>query len=66
MLPEADLPEGSRIEDAVVGPGYIIRPAKAKGKSADISSDMLERFFKRPGKDLESRLIGTGGGDQKI
>ena len=65
LLPDADLSEGSKIEDAVVGPDYIIRLAKAKGESADFSSDMLERFFKRPVKDLESRLIGTGGSDRK-
>ena len=65
LLPDADLPERSTIEDAVVGPDYIIRLSKAKGESADFSSDMPERFFKRPVKDLESRLIGTGGSDRK-
>ncbi len=65
FLPDADLPEGSRVEDAVVGPDYIIRLEKAKGESADFSEDMLERFFERPVKDLESRLIGTGGSDRK-
>jgi len=65
LLPDAHPPEGSRIEDAVVGPDYIIRLAKPKGDSADFSSDMLERFFERPVKDLASRLIGTGGSDRK-
>lgn len=65
LLPDANLPWGSRIEDAVVGPDYIIRLAKPKGESADFSSDMLERFFERPAKDLKSRLIGTGGSDRK-
>ena len=65
LLPEADLPAGSKIEDAVVGPGYMIRLSKPKGDSADFSSAIVERFFKRPVKDLESRLIGTGGSDRK-
>jgi NDP-sugar pyrophosphorylase family protein/aminoglycoside/choline kinase family phosphotransferase len=65
LLPGADLPAGSVIEDAVVGPDYIIRLSKAKGERADVSSDMIERFFKRPLKALESRLIGTGGSDRK-
>ena len=48
LLPEADLPEGSKIVDAVVGPDFIIRLAKIKTKTADVSSDMLEEFFCRP------------------
>jgi NDP-sugar pyrophosphorylase family protein/aminoglycoside/choline kinase family phosphotransferase len=65
LLPEADLPAGSEIEDAVVGPDYIIRFAKPKGQPADFRSDILERFFGKPLKYLESRLIGTGGSDRK-
>ena len=65
LLPDADPPEGSRIEDAVVGPDYIIRLVKPKGESADFSTDLPERFFKRPVQDLEARLIGTGGSDRR-
>lgn len=65
LLPEADIPARSEIEGAVVGPDYIIRIAKPKGQPADLRSDILERFFGRPLKELESRLIGTGGSDRK-
>ncbi len=65
FLPDSSLPEGSRVEDAIVGPDYMITLAKAKEEPACVSSDMLERFFERPVKELEARVIGTGGSDRK-
>ena len=53
LLPDTNLPGGSTIEDAVVGPDYIIRLEKAKRASGSFSAalagEIFQKIFKRPG-----------------
>ncbi len=66
LLPNAKAASGSRLENAVVGPDYIIRLEKSGREAQDhFSEGLAERFFKRPLKDLEAGLIGAGGSDRK-
>ena len=66
VLPEARISDGSSIEDALVGPDYVMRLEKEKRAAPPyFSEDMLERFFQRSSRVLEFRLIGTGGSDRK-
>jgi NDP-sugar pyrophosphorylase family protein/aminoglycoside/choline kinase family phosphotransferase len=67
VLPEARITDGSSIEDALVGPDYVIRLEKEKRAAAPVylSEDMGERFFRGSSKVREFRLIGTGGSDRK-
>lgn len=66
LLPETRLHEGSRIENSIAGPDYIIRIRKAKGTvPSHISQNLLQNFFLGATGDLECELIGTGGSDRK-
>ena len=66
VLPDAQVSDGSSIEDAVVGPDYILRLEKSEGEVPDdVSEAMVERIFQRPLKYLNCSLIGTGGSDRK-
>lgn len=66
LLQKAEVADGSRIKNAVVGPDYIIRIGKSHREAQDhFSEGIAERFFQRPLKDLESTLIGAGGSDRK-
>jgi aminoglycoside/choline kinase family phosphotransferase len=66
VLPDAQIPDGKSIEDAVIGPDYLIRLEKAQQKlPPNISENIIESFFQIPQKNIESALIGTGGSDRK-
>jgi NDP-sugar pyrophosphorylase family protein/aminoglycoside/choline kinase family phosphotransferase len=66
VLPGARIANGSSIEDALVGPDYVIRLEKEKGATPPgCSLDMAARFFRRPLIDLGATLVGTGGSDRK-
>jgi NDP-sugar pyrophosphorylase family protein/aminoglycoside/choline kinase family phosphotransferase len=66
LLPGSQIPHKTVIEDALVGPDYVIQLQRDKAvPPANFSAKIIEAFFGRPQETLESALIGIGGSDRK-
>lgn len=66
LLPGAVIDHGATIENAIVGPDYLIGIVQSMTIPSSLSSSLLSCLLnKSPVGKLEMTLIGTGGSDRK-
>jgi NDP-sugar pyrophosphorylase family protein/aminoglycoside/choline kinase family phosphotransferase len=64
LLPGAKVREGSQIENAIVGPDYMISMEEPLAIPSSLPSDLMSGFLSDSSRKISMTLIGVGGSDR--